>query len=164
MVMEPAPGSSDELLARIDRDWKGFWLLVDQFDAGQMETPDASGWSLKDNLAHLAAWERYLVEHTIHHAVMGIDASTMATLDEAGLNALIRAHNRDRDLADVMADLRQAHRATVNTIAAMRFDDLLQPLDAAAPSQTLLSWVTGNTYEHYQEHAAMLLTLLEQQG
>ena len=89
MVTEPAPGSIGELLERIDRDWKGLWLLVDQFDPGQMEAPGASGWSLKDNLAHLAAWERYLVEHTIQgrpaHMVLGIDAPALATLDEAGV-------------------------------------------------------------------------------
>jgi hypothetical protein len=168
MQDEAMPSSVAELLARIDRDWKGLWQLVDQCDMAQMETPDAGGWSVKDNLAHLAAWERYLVEHTLQgqpaHVAMGIDEPAVATLDEAGLNALLLAHSRNRSLADVAADARQTHQAAVNAIAALTFDSLLRPLDAAGPEQTLLQSVAGNTYEHYQEHAAMILVvLLEQQ-
>lgn len=166
MDYESVPGSIAELLERIDRDWKALWLLIGQFDEGQMDVPDASGWSVKDNLAHLAAWERYLVEHVMQgrpaHEVMGTDDVTLASASEADLNALIREGSRNRSLPEVVADLRGAHQTMVSVIAGTTYDTLMQPLADDRPEQTLLLWVIGNTYEHYQEHAAMILALLQQ--
>jgi hypothetical protein len=59
------PATKAELMARIEREWAVLQALLAQVSEEQMEAPGADGWSVKDQVAHLAAWERHLL---LHHA------------------------------------------------------------------------------------------------
>jgi hypothetical protein len=50
------PGSKSELISAIEREWKSLMDVVAKLAEVRMTTPDAGGWSPKDNLAHLAEW------------------------------------------------------------------------------------------------------------
>ena len=52
------PDNKTELLDRIDREWNALEDVLSLLGHEQIEVPDAGGWSAKDNLAHLAEWER----------------------------------------------------------------------------------------------------------
>jgi len=41
-------------MKEIDHEWQALLKVAESLSAEQMTTPDASGWSSKDNLAHLA--------------------------------------------------------------------------------------------------------------
>ncbi len=55
------PKSTAELLNDIDHEWSALMHVVDQLTPEQMTTPDAGGWSPKDNLAHLTEWMKILL-------------------------------------------------------------------------------------------------------
>ena len=55
------PGSKAELMASIEREWKSLMDVVTKLDFTQMTTPDAGGWTPKDNLAHLTEWMHSLI-------------------------------------------------------------------------------------------------------
>ena len=131
-----------------------------------MKAPDAGGWSVKDNLAHLAAWEQFLLRYHLGgqppDEAMGIDPATYERLDEDGLNAVIYVRNKDRSVEDVLKFLRRSHEEVVETLQQMTFDDLLQPRFADDPDKSpMLDWVIGNTYYHYHEHRRTIEASLE---
>jgi uncharacterized protein (TIGR03083 family) len=151
------PKNMTELMLRIQREWTALQRAIDGLSEAQMSVPDAGGWSIKDNLAHLTAWENFMRQHYLHHLppheVMGIDEETFKQADETGLNAIIFQRNQARSLADVLTELRRSHEQVLADLDQMSFADLMKPRDADDPEQRpLMGWVTGNTYEHYLEH------------
>jgi uncharacterized damage-inducible protein DinB len=73
---------------------------IEQLSDQQMDVPGAGGWSVKDNLAHLAAWERFMLLYHLQshppHEAMQVGEATMEQAGEDGLNAIIHERNRDR--------------------------------------------------------------------
>ena len=60
-MSEPTrPNDKDELLAMIQSGYEQFEALLATLSEGQMTIAGVNGsWSVKDNLAHLTAWENY---------------------------------------------------------------------------------------------------------
>jgi hypothetical protein len=151
------PNDKADLLARIQREWSALLRAIEGLTPEQMSVPDAGGWSIKDNLAHLAAWEQFMLLHYLQgrppHEAMQIDAATMERLDENGINAVLFERNRHRPVANVLDGLRRSHEQVVAFLEQMSFSDLMKPRFPDDPqARPLIGWVIGNTYEHYQEH------------
>jgi len=154
---EAIPQDKADLQERIQREWAVLEQVVNQLSEEQMKTPGAGGWSVKDNLAHLTAWEQFMLLYHLHghpaHEVMRIDAATMDAVDENGLNDILYRRNRDRSVAEVLTDFRRSHQQVVAFLEQLPFADLMQPRYPDDPqARPLINWVIGNTYEHYEEH------------
>ena len=52
------PPTVQEVLESIEREWNALQAVFSELDIDQMTAPGAEGWSVKDELAHLAAWAR----------------------------------------------------------------------------------------------------------
>lgn len=159
--MEAMPGTKGELLERIDREWAALQQTITGLSEEQLQVQDAGGWSIKDNLAHLAAWEHFMAGHYLQgqpaSVAMGIDEATMKTGDEDVINRMIFARSQHRSVADVLADANRVHGATVEALQATSWDDLTRPVSQDdLQARPVLLWVVGNTYEHYAEHAARI--------
>ena len=126
-----APASKEELLAQIDREWGALQSFVGRHGT-RLEVPDAGGWSVKDNLAHLAAWERYLVRRVLQGqsaaSAFGMDRATLESLEIDDLNAVILERSRQRSLEEVLEDAEQIHLEVVEQIEG----DALGGTDGAA--------------------------------
>ena len=151
------PKNKTELMLRIQHEWAALQRAIDGLSEAQMSIPDAGGWSIKDNLAHLSAWENYMRQHYVHHLpppeVMGIDAETFEKADENVTNAILFQRDKDRSVADVLAELRHSHEQVLADLDQLSFADLMKPGLADDPeARPLISRVIGNTYEHYLEH------------
>src|SRR5512147_2901090 len=98
-MTDERPKDTAELLARIDSEWQLLMQLVDRLTPEQMIKSDAGGWSPKDNLAHLAAWMKYMKRSHVHkmpgYEAMEIDADKWKELDENGINAVLFERNRN---------------------------------------------------------------------
>ncbi len=155
---DPAlPRDKKDLLDRIENEWLALMHTIEELTPEQMSTPMAGGWAPKDNLAHLAAWERFMVHYHLQakppHEVLDLTAESFENLDETAINAIIYERNRHRPAADVVADLRRSHALVLETLNAMSFDDLMRPHFPDDPEKRpLVGWVIGNTYDHYREH------------
>ena len=163
--MSNYPTNTNELLTRIETEWDQLLAVVDQLSPETLTVPAEDGWSPKDQLAHLAHWEQWLLRH--HMAgepvqdVMQVDAQLLEEFDVDRVNDIILARSQERSLAAVLEELHRGHAQVVNTLTALPFADLLRPRYADDPeARPLLGWVAGDTYEHYQEHREILARLL----
>lgn len=121
------------------------------------------GWSVKDYLAHIAAWEKMTIgwieaslrgEHVVRYAP-GYTYSNDEEAERAmnRLNDHIREENRDRAWEDVLADFRATHPRILQTVETLSEEDMFDPDRFAWRQGTpLIGLINGNTYGHYQEH------------
>lgn len=151
------PKDKADLLSCIQDEWSALMQVVERLKPEQATLPDAGGWSVKDNLAHLAEWEQFMIDCYLRgrpaHEVMGLDKSTYEKMDETSQNAVLYERNKGRTFEDVLQGLKRSHEQVLAVLEEMAFADLMAQLDPDDPEKRpILLWVMGNTYEHYQEH------------
>ena len=149
------PDARFALLARLDEAWEPLEGAVAHLEPGShSEARDAAGWTAKDHLMHVAAWEQAFLatlDGRPRHEALGVDAAVLRDGDDDTVNAAIFARHRNRPLAEVLAQARSAHTALRARIAGLQDDPAL-------------ARVPGNTWEHYQEHLAYIRVLLGRRG
>ncbi len=160
------PGDKVALIARIQHEWAALQQAIAQLNPAQMNKPDAGGWSIKDNLAHLSSWENFLrlyhLQGQLPHEVLQLDKQTFEQLDENGLNQILFQRHQVRSVDDVLADLERTHVLLLADLEQLSYNDLIQPRYPDDPeARPLLGWVIGNTYEHYQEHRTTIQKFIE---
>ena len=109
-------------------------------------------WSVKDILAHLAAWEQLFLGW--HQA--GLRGETPA-IPAAGfehamdkLNVHIYAQNSSRSLEDVEAEFAASYQQVLALVQALPEEDLFTPGRFAwTGAHRLVDYVTPNTSNHY---------------
>lgn len=163
MAQEPT-GHAD-LMNRIDTAWAQLQAGLASLTEAQLNTPDAGGWSIKDNLAHLTAWERALLHIHLQNQpaaqVWGLDAATLKSQD--AINAAIQQRSSSRSAADILAESHIAHAQLRSALQDLSFDRILQPRYSDQPERgPLLGWIIGDTYDHYEEHGAYIQKQLRQ--
>ena len=157
MTEQWVPGSKKELISAIEREWKLLMDVVAKLDETKMTTPDAGGWSPKDNLAHLAEWMNvllgYHIDHRPAHEVMNVPYEVIRGWDMEVINPVLFERNRNRSTEDVLDGLKQMYLNLYNKLESMSFEDLLKPRHVDDPEKRpLLLWVLGDTSEHFAEH------------
>jgi hypothetical protein len=160
-MSEEYPKSKSELFSRIQHEWSALIDVVAKLDEKQMSTPDAGGWTPKDNLAHLAEWMNILLGYHFDgrpsHEVLGVTPDVTADWDFDVINKVLLARNQSRSSEDVFGELKSLYTRVMDRLEIMPFEDLLKPRRADDPqSPPLLPSVIGNTYEHFAEHREMI--------
>jgi hypothetical protein len=141
--------------------------LVASMDEQQLTRRDVyDGLSVKDVLAHIVAWERMMVRWLVDSRrgetpdrfapgfVINQDDSYEVIDDVINrLNAKVYEENKDRSLADVMADFQAAHTEVLDALEDASEDELFDPNRFAwRQGSPFINAVESNTYGHYQEH------------
>ena len=157
MTEQWMPKDKAELMSTIEREWNLLIDLAASLTDEQMTTPDAGGWSPKDNLAHLAEWMNILMGYHLDkkpaHEVIGVDEDVVKGWDMEVINPVLFNRNKDRSRSEVLSGLKKVYNQLVTKLDAMTFADLLQPRHANDPEKRpILLWVLGDTTEHFQEH------------
>jgi hypothetical protein len=152
------PISLDELLARIDREWARLGSLLARMTPEQLVTPLASGWSPKDHLAHITAWERFLTGYVIGgqpaHEAFGMTVEQFEPWDVDRYNAIFQERSARTSLAEVQATFDRVHeqaRAAVAGIDWAQWHGQMHQ-EGDGPAEPRLTWITSNSYDHYLEH------------
>jgi hypothetical protein len=153
----PYASHKTALLKAIQREWDVLLYTADQLTPRQMTTPDAGGWSPRDNLAHLSEWMKILLGYHLDrrpsHEVMGVDPAATENWDFNVMNALLFERNRHRTTEDVLNELKARYAEVIARLEGMPFEDLLAPRFEDDPEKRpVLNWVLGNTTEHFVEH------------
>jgi len=151
------PQSKGELLDRIEGEWRLLQNVMSTIPPERMQIPSSGGWSVKDVLAHIAEWERYMRLHHLQeipsHDVLGLEFDVYKTLDEDGLNAILFERNKDRTVGDVTAGLDGSHAQVMRDLGAMSFEEMIgRTATDSREAKPKLVWIAANTYEHYREH------------
>lgn len=159
--------SKVELLQRIERSWASLDELTAGLTDTQLARSGADGWSVKDHLAHLAAWNLSLVallEGRDREAALGVwDVPREAD----PINDLL--HRRHLDLVpdEVRAMELGSRHMVLQALAVLSDADLSRPYDSFQPNDSapehdlpVLRWIRGNTDEHADEHAGYIRELI----
>lgn len=165
---QPSPIDKATLVDRIDASRRALAALLDSLAPERLAAPDDAGWSVKDHLAHLAAWEASLVplvQGLPRHEGLGIDQAAYETSSEDGLNELIYQRHKDLPLAEVRTLVERSNRELDQLLEGLDDDALArpyshyQPADPPYNARPIVEWVTGNTWEHFDEHAGWIREL-----
>lgn len=168
MAERAEPQNKVELLSAIGNAWADLQISIARYSEGQLTgVRDAAGWSAKDHLAHLAAWERSMLqlirEGTPQYEGLGTSRELFEAGDYDPMNAELYARTKDRSLAAVMDELRSVHEAMVALIQGMSERDLTRSCSdfaAEAPDVPLLAKLNGNTWSHFGEHRIWIEELI----
>lgn len=162
MQEQTSPRNKTELVERINAARAALdGTLSGLSDEALTRPGTGGGWSVKDHLAHLNQWRWKLlamIEGRPPHQALGIDQATYAAGLDA-INARLYERDRDRPLAEILAESRRAHQAVLDAIAGMEEADLSRAynLDDPTDSRILLEGIAGNTYEHDLEHRQWII-------
>ena len=73
------PRDMTDLLRRMEEAWSSLDGALSQLSEEQLQRRDDTGWSVKDHLSHMAAWERsvaFLLQGRPRHEGLGVDEET----------------------------------------------------------------------------------------
>jgi hypothetical protein len=156
-------------MQRIETSWNELVELVNQVQAaGGLTQVGADGWSVKDHLAHIGAWEHSLlalIEGRDRLAGMGLREPVDENTDAVN-EAVRKVHENDTG-DEALGYFRDAHAQLVAALGKLSDADLKQPYNHYQPSDAdqkrpVVDWVGGNTYEHYAEHVGWINQLLSE--
>jgi hypothetical protein len=151
--------NKSELLTRITTGYAELDGIIAPLNEAQLNGAGVNGdWSIKDTIAHIAAWQqsalarmRSAVQHETPAAHTLQDESDIGGIDAR--NARFYEENKDRSPADILADFRSSYHGIVALIPTMNDSDLFEEQQFAwMKGSALWELIAGDTYEHYDEH------------
>lgn len=158
-----------ELLAAIEPAWVTLNAKLDRLTDGQKTSiKDAQGWSVKDHLIHMAAWERsvvFFLRGQPRYAGLKVDQALYknGTFDE--VNAAIFQQHKAMSLAEATAQFRDVHQQLMQLLQPLTDADLHKPYQAYLPDELgddrlAIDVIYSNTAGHFREHLDWIQTLV----
>ena len=155
---QPEPQNKTELLQRIRTARADLERTLSGLDDAALSAPGPEGWAVKDHLAHLAAWGRKVLSNMDGRtgpAVLGVPEEVYKGGDWVAINEYVRAPDKDRSAAEIVAEYRRVHADLLQRIEALPESDLYGADDK------LRNNIAGNTYGHDEEHRPWIEAVLE---
>jgi hypothetical protein len=156
-------------MPRIESSWNELVELVNQVqEAGGLTRAAADGWSIKDHLAHIGAWEHSLlalIEGRDRLAGMGVHEPVAENTD--AVNEAVRKLHENDTGDEALGYFRDSHAQLVAALGKLSDADLRKPYSHYQPGdpdqkRPVAEWVGGNTYEHYKEHIGWINQLINE--
>ena len=154
-----------DLIEGINGAWSTLEGAIASSSEKALTTPGGDSWSVKDHLAHIESWERYLLavlERRSPSAAIGIDLATVRSTADDPLNALIIEPTKEQPLSQVLADLRRTHEQLLAVVAALPEGDLeklaadYQPEELAGDTDSIAVWIAHICDEHLRDHVGWI--------
>ncbi|MGQ0603195.1 MAG: DinB family protein [Anaerolineales bacterium] len=160
-----------ELLADTEQSWSALNAALDRLTEAQLTTTrDAQGWSVKDHLVHLTAWERsmvYLLNGRARHEGLGVDEAIYLKGEDDEINAVIQAQQKDLPLTTALAQFRAVHQQLLHALEPLTDADLQLPYRHYLPDEPgegdgppVLNMIYGNSADHFAEHLGWIESLV----
>jgi hypothetical protein len=170
--MEPRHTKA-ELLSEINQAWTNLNTALDNLIPEQMtDIRDPEGWTVKDHLVHIAAWERSVVvflRGQPRHEGLGVTKQLYDTGDDDQINAAIQQKQKDTSLTEAQADLHNVHSQLLTLIEPLSDDDLYKASSEFQPDASgerderpIVGMIYGNTADHFREHQTWIESLVTQ--
>lgn len=167
MSQPTRPADKAALLAMIQAGYDQLEVLLATLDAGQMTIPDVNdSWSVKDHLAHLAAWQGYQAAR-MHGVLDGVEPPPLAPgLEdkdgvEDAINEYLYQRYKDHPLSDVLAEFRSSYQRVLAATQALSWEALNAPFPWNENGAPVGAYTLGNTAGHYALHQEIIQRWLE---
>lgn len=148
------------LLEKVQSAYEQLNTLLATLSEEQKTTPGVNGsWSVKDNLAHITAWQD-LLPARIQSWIAGHPPvefmSEFKTEDED--NESIYQQNKHRPLAEVEAAFHSSYRRAREAVESVSEEALNAPVKSKSEGRSAPVWryINGDICEHYEEHGNMI--------
>lgn len=159
------------MLAALREEFNQWEQLLAGMSDEQITAPDLhSNWSIKDEVAHLAAWQQRSIarmEAALHNRApeypawpAGLDPN--AEDNTARINAWIYETHREQPWSKVQQDWREGFLRFLEAAEAIAEKDLLDAAKYAWSQGYPLAFSLLATYDHHQEHLEKLLAWLQE--
>jgi hypothetical protein len=167
-MTEPStqPGSKTELLERMRAGREEWDALIARIpESVRTEPALAGGWSVKDLIAHVAAYENWTAAQIraanegrapTNRELYGVDEmpDDPEAWDLDRQNAAIYARYKEMPLTEVMTFSRQAFADLVAAVGGIAEEDITRTgAQTWTGDRTLLEIIPGQCYAHYAQHA-----------
>lgn len=146
----------DEILRAMERDRTNLLTVLEGLPEEVLTTERVTDrWTIKDLLGHMAMWKKVAVQFLDDYAKDGV-AKTLGLDNDAAVEAH-NLHEADRrspwSLAQVRAELDEAHTALVTKVHRLSEQDLTTPLQGPWHGATNLEHLIAiNSYTHDPDH------------
>ncbi len=163
--------NKSELLARITTGYSELDAVIAPLSEAQLNGAGVNGdWSIKDTIAHIAAWQlsalarmRSAARHETPEPHTLQDENDSEGIDAR--NARFYEEHKERSSADILADFRSSYQNIVALIPNMDDADLFEKQRFAwMKGNALWQLIAGDTYEHYDEHLPSIRDWLARTG
>jgi hypothetical protein len=147
-----------ELVANIRRDRAALDALLGEIDDARTLEPSLdAGWSVKDVLAHISAWERACTGW-LETVARGATPERPEVRDVDATNAGYYERAKDAPLAEVAAESAASYDALLAAVERLSDADLDDETRFGFPMWRMID---GNSGEHYREHIEQIGAWLE---
>ena len=150
-MTQTARVEKDTLLNDMRKGYSDFDTLLASLNEQQMLAEGNDGWSIKNHIAHLTAWQQRTLNvlQAIANNVELPDPTPDMTIDQ--INEQFHQRDVALPLERVLVEHRAMQQQMLNAVQSMSEDDLNRPI-SWLDDRSVIGWVIGNTYEHYEEH------------
>ncbi len=160
------------LLRDIEQSWSELNAALGRLTERQLtEIRDAQGWSVKDHIIHMAAWERSVLaffQGRPRHEGLGVSEDTYLTGDDDWINAEVQRQTADMPLNQALTQFREVHNQLLALLQSLSDADLHRPYSYYLPHEPgrgdgppAINVVYGNTAHHFKEHLGWINALVE---
>jgi hypothetical protein len=163
--------SKTDLLRSTEEAWGDLMVELGRLTPQQKSgVKDAEGWTVKDHLVHLAAWERSMISFLKgrpRHEGLGVSADVYARDQDDEINETIYSATKDLTYEEAEAQLRSVHSELMQMLDQMSDEDLQKPYSHYLPDEgreddsPALDRLYANTADHFREHLGWIRSLVE---
>ena len=151
-------------LDKIASKWAELASLTDPLPDVEFMQPRADGWSPRDHVVHVTAWERSLLallRGESRAAAVGLTDEEHAAFEIDEINARIIEQAANLSPAEVRRRASGTHAEVLTLLHSLTDEDVKLPYSHYQPTagsngDPVFNWIGGNTFGHYEEHIGWL--------
>jgi hypothetical protein len=152
------------LLADINDAYTKFKAQLAPLSKEQLTIPGVNGtWSVKDNIAHLSAWHKVLLARLLAVRDVTHYEDTIAGIGVDTVNEQFYQQNKTHPLNNVLVEFDATHQQIVQTLESLTDEQINKP-QIWLGGQPVLSYIAGDTVEHYEEHSQIIQAWLNRES
>lgn len=158
------PFNKARLLEAMRRGFAEFEAFLAPLSEQQMTTPGVNdAWSIKDNLAHLVAWQLHALRLLQAVSNNVPPSEQYQGMTEEQINEQIYQQHKDFPLSEVQAAFRSTYQQVLESTQNLTQEELEKP-QSWLGERPVWPYVVGNTFGHYEEHTQIIRHWLQQNG
>ncbi len=167
-MREPFPSTARDLVKAIDQAWEELQSFLGSLNGEADKRQDASGWTVKDHVTHMAIWEdsvAILFRGSHRHVALGVEEAFYKQASFDQINAVIQERYARLRLDEAVGLLDQMHKRLMSDVRALTDEQLATavrdffPLAPRADDRRMSDFIYWNTADHFREHLPWMRSL-----